>query len=182
MGGYRLVSCWTEGVGARALDGAAFAYSSMTLESCMSNCTGFDYWGTEYGTECYCGNSLHGSSYSAPLSECNMVCGGDDTQYCGAGNRLELYSTTATRSTTSTSTSSAPAPTGTLARVPTVGRYSLVGCQTEGTGVRALTGASTADDGMTLEMCADYCSAFTYFGTEYGRECRSAPDQAVTRY
>src|SRR5690606_9125803 len=58
VGGYEFVSCWTEGTGARALGGAAFAYDEMPLESCMANCTGFDYWGTEYGRECYCGNSL----------------------------------------------------------------------------------------------------------------------------
>lgn len=170
IGGYRLVSCWTEGDGARALGGASFAYDSMTLESCMTNCTGFDYWGTEYGRECYCGNSLHESSSPAPLNECDMVCGGDDTQYCGSGNRLELYSTTATRS--SSSTSSSPTPTETLDRLPMVSDYVHVGCQTEGVGVRALEGPTLADDDMTLDMCADFCSEFIYFGAEYGRECK----------
>jgi hypothetical protein len=167
IGGYKLVSCWTEGTTGRALTGPNFAYDGMTLETCMSNCTGFDYWGTEYGRECYCGNSLSSNSAAAPLGDCNMVCSGDSTQYCGAGNRLELYSTTATRTTTSVA-----APTGTLVHLPTVGKYSLVGCQTEGAGVRALDGAATAADDMTLDKCATFCSAFTYFGTEYGRECK----------
>ncbi|KAL2760534.1 hypothetical protein ACRALDRAFT_2095766 [Sodiomyces alcalophilus JCM 7366] len=169
IGEYRLVSCWTEGDGVRALSGASFAYDSMTLESCMANCTGFDYWGTEYGRECYCGNSLHGSTSSAPLDECDMACGGDDTQYCGSGNRLELYSTTATRS--SSATSSAPTPTETPVRLPMVSDYAHVGCQTEGVGVRALQGPVLVDDDMTLDMCADFCSNYVYFGTEYGREC-----------
>ncbi|KAL2257208.1 hypothetical protein VTK26DRAFT_514 [Humicola hyalothermophila] len=166
VGGYVFVDCWTEGAGARALSGAAFAYDEMTLESCMANCTGFDYFGTEYGRECYCGNSLHPTSGEAPVEECNMVCGGDPTEFCGAGNRLELYSTTATRTTTST-----PAPTATLGVKPTVGDYVFVGCQTEATDSRALTGDTYADDSMTLESCADFCSGFIYFGTEYGREC-----------
>ncbi|KAH6845490.1 hypothetical protein B0I37DRAFT_380295 [Chaetomium sp. MPI-CAGE-AT-0009] len=167
VGGYVFVDCWTEGTGARALSGAAFAYDEMTLESCMTNCTGFDYWATEYGRECYCGNSLHSSSTEAPVEECNMVCGGDPTEFCGAGNRLELYSTTATRTTSAT-----PTPTGSLAVKPTVGDYTFVGCQTEATGSRALTGKDVyADDAMTLELCATYCAGFTYFGTEYGREC-----------
>ncbi len=25
---------------------------------------------------------------------------------------------------------------------------------------------------MTLEVCAAFCDGFTYFGTEYGRECK----------
>lgn len=166
VGGYRRVSCWTEGTGARALSGASFAYDEMTLESCMANCTGFDYWGTEYGRECYCGNSLHSTSREAPDAECNMICGGDPTEFCGAGNRIELYLTTATRTTSAT-----PTPTGSLAVKPTVGDYVFVGCQTEATTGRALSGNTYADDAMTLESCAAFCAGSTYFGTEYGREC-----------
>lgn len=39
----------------------------------------------------YCGNSINAGSVSAPVAECNMVCAGDPYEYCGAGNRLELY-------------------------------------------------------------------------------------------
>ncbi|KAL3303215.1 wsc domain containing protein [Colletotrichum asianum] len=166
MGGYKFVSCWTEATNGRALKGAAFAYDGMTLSSCMANCTGFDYWGTEYGRECYCGNSLDSTSTSALLVDCNMPCSEDSTQYCGAGNRIELYSTTATRTS-----SSAASATATLAHISAVGQYSLVGCQTEATNGRALQETSTAADDMTLEKCATFCSGYTYFGTEYGREC-----------
>ncbi|KAK3378435.1 hypothetical protein B0H63DRAFT_397603 [Podospora didyma] len=166
LGGYVFANCHTEGSGVRALGGAAYAYDGMTLETCMGNCTGFDFFATEYGRECYCGNSLAASSTQAPIGDCNMVCSGNQYEYCGAGNRLELYSTTATRSTSST-----PAPTGTLAIKPTVGAYAFVGCQTEATTGRALSGLTYAADAMTLESCAAFCSAYTYFGTEYGREC-----------
>ncbi|KAK3325520.1 hypothetical protein B0H66DRAFT_548554 [Apodospora peruviana] len=180
VGGYRFVNCWTEGTGVRALTGANFAYDGMTLESCMGNCTGWNYWGTEYGRECYCGNSLAASSSQAgSVSECNMLCSGNPLQFCGAGNRLELYSTTTLSATssptsttsTTTSTSSAASPTGTLAHKPVVGAYTLVGCQTEATGVRALSANSYAADTMTLESCATFCSGYTYFGVEYAREC-----------
>ncbi|KAK3945202.1 putative fungistatic metabolite [Diplogelasinospora grovesii] len=194
VGGYNRVSCWTEGTGVRALTGAAFAYDSMTLESCMANCTGFAYWGTEYGRECYCGNSLAASSSQAANADCNMVCGGNQYEYCGAGNRLELYATStlsASASATSTSSvvsstatgsstvvsstgvsvSSSAQPSQTLGIKQTVGSYTFVGCQTEGTGIRALSAATYADDAMTLESCAAYCKGYTYWGTEYGREC-----------
>jgi hypothetical protein len=39
--------------------------------------------------------------------------------------------------------------------------------------VRALSADSYAADDMTLESCASFCSAYSYFGTEYGRECKS---------
>lgn len=134
----------------------------MTLQTCLQNCTGFTYWGTEYGSQCYCGDTLASSSTSAPFSECNMVCSGDPYEYCGGSDRLELYSTIAT-------------PTATLGVVPTVGPYSFVGCWTEGTDVRALSDDSYADDSMTLESCASFCSGYVYFGTEYGDECECCP-------
>ncbi|KAL1837323.1 hypothetical protein VTJ49DRAFT_3994 [Mycothermus thermophilus] len=165
VGGYVFVSCWTEGSGVRALSEAAFAYDEMTLESCMNNCTGFNYWATEYGRECFCGNSLHPSSSEAPLADCNMPCAGDPFEYCGAGNRLQLYSTTAMPSAT-------PTPTGALAHKPTVGAYTFVGCQTEAPAGRALTGKPVlATDDLTLEACEAYCTGFEYFGAEFGREC-----------
>lgn len=52
LGGYKLVGCQKEATNSRALTGASFAYDGMTLESCMANCTGFFYWGAEYGREC----------------------------------------------------------------------------------------------------------------------------------
>jgi hypothetical protein len=51
------------------------------------------------------------------------------------------------------------------------GSWAFKSCYTEGTNSRALTEASYADDKMTLESCASFCSAWGYFGTEYGREC-----------
>ncbi|KAL2266404.1 hypothetical protein VTJ83DRAFT_5756 [Remersonia thermophila] len=169
VGGYVFVSCWTEGSGVRALSEAAFAYDEMTLESCMNNCTGYTYWATEYGRECFCGNSLHPSSSEAPLADCNMPCAGDPFEYCGAGNRLQLYSTTAAPTATSTATST---PTGVLSHKPTVGAYTFVGCQTEAAAGRALTGKPVlATDDLTLEACEAYCTGFEYFGAEYGREC-----------
>ena len=164
VGGYRLLGCWTEGIGVRALRGASFAYDGMTLESCTGNCTGFDLWGAEYGRECYCGNVLDGTSVQTAQSDCNMPCSGDATEFCGFGDRLELYSTTAKRPISST-TSAAPF------HRPTVGAFDSVGCQTEASGARALGQASFADDAMTLERCASFCDVFVYFGVEYGREC-----------
>lgn len=49
--------------------------------------------------------------------------------------------------------------------------WTYYGCQTEATNARALSSKSTAYDTMTLESCASDCAGYTYFGTEYGREC-----------
>ncbi|KAF3021530.1 hypothetical protein E8E14_012464 [Neopestalotiopsis sp. 37M] len=157
LGTYQLLGCKKEPSTARALAAARYAYNGMTLESCMKNCTGYNYWGTEYGRECYCGNSIDSGSEDAAITDCNMPCSGDVTEYCGAGNRIEVYVTTVT-------------PTASLAREPTVSPYARLGCFTEVSG-RALTGARYADNSMTLELCASKCSGFSYFAAEYSREC-----------
>ncbi|KAI0024384.1 heme peroxidase [Xylariomycetidae sp. FL0641] len=158
VGQYTFLGCKTEASGARALRGAAFAYNGMTLESCMGNCTGFYYWATEYGRECYCGNAVDPTSQNASLSDCNMACGGDTSEFCGAGDRLELYG------------SAAPA-TATLAPKPTVAPYVRVGCYTEQANGRALAGAAYANDSMTLELCAQRCAGYRFWAAEYAREC-----------
>ncbi|KAL5329264.1 hypothetical protein ACEPPN_002775 [Leptodophora sp. 'Broadleaf-Isolate-01'] len=194
VGKYSFQGCFTEGTGVRALAGAAFVdYANMTSEICASNCAAYEYWGIEYYGECYCGDELAASSTQAPLDDCNFICPGNPNEYCGAGNRLELYrltsaatssrSSSSVRSTSSASTvrssssvssrsSTAPTSTPTLAIKPKVGNYVRQGCYTEGTGVRALAGAQYVDYvGMTLEICASNCAGTTYFGVEYGGEC-----------
>ncbi|OAA77589.1 WSC domain containing protein [Akanthomyces lecanii RCEF 1005] len=160
LGGYTMLSCWAEG-SIRALSGAFTADDTMTNEKCLAFCKSYNYWGTEYGRECYCGNSLGAESKAAPLEQCNMPCGGDPTEYCGAGNRLELFSTTASITT----------PTGTLAHKPTIAPYTMIGCWAEPPTNRALNSGGSSSPAMTNEMCADYCKTYRYFGTEYGTEC-----------
>jgi hypothetical protein len=38
----------------RALEqGAFYDYTAMTLEECLSDCNGYQWWGVEYGGECW---------------------------------------------------------------------------------------------------------------------------------
>ena len=130
----------------------------MTNEGCATYCKDYKYFGTEYGDECYCGSYLDDTSRSANLTQCNMVCAGDQYEYCGASGVLELYQNPNITS-------------GPPEQPVAVGNYVLVGCQTEGNGTRALPATSIAQDDMSNEVCANYCKDFTYFGSEYGREC-----------
>ncbi|KAK0382968.1 hypothetical protein NLU13_8884 [Sarocladium strictum] len=112
VGDYKLQGCWTEGTNVRALSGKTYARDDMTLNSCATFCAGFTYFGTEYGRECWCGNTLgNGSVKATNQLDCSFKCAGNPLQYCGAGNRLELYmletaSTTSVSSSSSSSSSS----------------------------------------------------------------------------
>jgi hypothetical protein len=79
--------------------------------------------------------------------------------------------TTSVTSTSSTSSSVYVAPT--LGIKPTIGTYSYIGCYTEATNARALSAKASYDYvAMTLEECYADCIGYTYFGVEYGGECK----------
>jgi WSC domain len=173
--GYHFLGCYTEGSGVRALGGSSLVnYNIMTIELCANFCTpAYNMYGLEYGGECWCGNNIGFGSNLAPLTDCNMACGGNRSELCGAGNRLNIYANAAA------STSVIPAPTATsLTPTPTIvasaGYYSYFGCYSEGTSSRALAAAVQVNyTTMTIEKCANFCYAsyYDYFGVEFGGEC-----------
>ena len=192
-GNYNYIGCYSEAPTGRALSGKYIATPAAggTIEYCQSACQGYTYFGMEFSNECYCGNTINAGSVAQTSTDpatngCSMLCGGNSTEYCGGGNRLNMYevaaiassssSTTSASigtSTISTSTSAAPTPKG-PAVLQTIGNYSSQGCWSEATIERALTGKFLANDSMTIELCASACVAFTWFGVEFGREWRVA--------
>ncbi|PMD52509.1 copper radical oxidase [Hyaloscypha bicolor E] len=116
--GWNYYGCQTEGTSSRALASKATAYDTMTLESCATDCAGYTYFGTEYGRECYCGNSFSAGSVVAAAGDCSFACAGNAAEKCGAGSRLSVYTKgTGTGTTTAggggggTTTSSPPVAT-----------------------------------------------------------------------
>ncbi|KAF8464887.1 WSC domain-containing protein [Kalaharituber pfeilii] len=160
--GYVYLGCASEGTGGRALDKDAFASSTMTTEACQDYCTGKGYplSGTEYSTECYCGTTL---AYNSALGStaCTMPCGGNSNQICGGPSALSVYNNTEL------------APPKVPSEVPFVGHYLSLGCYTEGTTGRALSGDATALGNMTVAYCVGFCSdrGFSHAGVEYATEC-----------
>jgi hypothetical protein len=66
---------------------------SVSNTNCVAHCKskGYNLAGTEYGGQCYCGDSLTGSS-QLDESECDLACEDDKAQVCGGGWALSLYS------------------------------------------------------------------------------------------
>ena len=203
VGAYSYTGCYTEGTSGRALGSTNSASDLMTIEKCAASCSDYTYFGVEYGSECFCGNSIGTGSVKTVEGECSMTCPGNTTEICGAGNRLTLYtktkisgssssssilstsstlsvssmssissssSTSSSLSSSSTTSSATSKPTGPTA-VQTAGAFSHQGCYSEGTNVRALSATSTADNAMTVQKCATFCSGYKYMGVEYSSEC-----------
>jgi hypothetical protein len=54
VGGYAFQGCYTEATTQRALSQASFFdYTAMTLEECATSCAAYNYFGVEYGGECW---------------------------------------------------------------------------------------------------------------------------------
>jgi hypothetical protein len=147
--------------GARALPDNLLGADDMTAQKCEAHCENHSYFGVEYGRECWCGNSP--PTTPAPESDCSTGCAGDDTQLCGAGNRINVWG------------SPLPSPA-------TVGDYEYVGCFTDSGDQRSLRGSVTYDPAMTLEKCAAACAAYAYFGVGMSNLCSFFPFRGPRGY
>ena len=93
--GWVYKGCYIDNAKGRVLPMQLPANSSLTVESCVGSCyaQGYSVAGMEYSTECYCGNAIYsGGTLASSDSDCNMACGGNANEKCGAGNRLSVYS------------------------------------------------------------------------------------------
>jgi WSC domain len=129
----------------------------MTVEICSAFCgtRGYTYFGVEYGTECYCGNTLLASSTVATDGRCNMACPGKAAEVCGGPGGLSLYKAV-----------TLPSPTAS-ASMPA---YTYVGCQSDSGNARTLLSLVVTSPAMTVELCTSFCAGYSYFGVEYADE------------
>ena len=91
---YQNVGCYADDLEVRDLPNAPLDDydGGMTHEVCVHHCYdyGYLYAGTQYGSECWCGNSY--GRYGAS-SGCDMACSGNPYQLCG-GIRANWVTTT----------------------------------------------------------------------------------------
>ncbi|KAL8771535.1 MAG: hypothetical protein Q9209_002977 [Squamulea sp. 1 TL-2023] len=179
-GNYNYIGCYSEATAGRALSGKipAVPPTGTTIESCTASCQGFQYFGVEFSNECYCGNTINAGSVAQTSDDvnvngCSMLCGGNQTQYCGGPNRLEMYQLNASLPVPTDTPTNPTTPTAGPTNAPLIGSYGYLGCYTEATNGRALSDKLNPIGGeaLTNELCAAACQGYTYFGTEYSREC-----------
>jgi hypothetical protein len=155
----------------------------MTVELCQSFCASqgtYSMFGVEYAGECYCGNTLQTGSVLAPTTDCSMLCDGNKFEYCGAGNRLDIYQLNGTAVISTSTSSTAAATSGTVSTtsatsaataLPSGWKYD--GCYTEGTSGRALSHGQPDSQTNTVEGCVNTCAGlgYTIAGMEFSTQC-----------
>ncbi|KAF9560657.1 WSC-domain-containing protein [Agrocybe pediades] len=96
-GSFQYKGCFDDGVNGapRSLATQLSVSGGVTAESCTAACkaAGFTLAGLEFGQECWCDKYMS-LAIPAPDSDCNMVCNADNSELCGAGNRLAVYQDT----------------------------------------------------------------------------------------
>jgi hypothetical protein len=168
--GFYYIDCYTEATSGRALSAASTSGSSMTLEACGTFCTGYQYFGAEYGGECYCGNSFNAGASVTDSNDCSMLCNGNPSEYCGGSSRLTVYqnaswvapsgtSTVSSSTTTNTGSASASSSAGPSCPgsnntiVTSYGQNFTIECGIDHSG-----GDLTSLSVSSFQQCIDTCS------------------------
>ncbi|CAN0108945.1 unnamed protein product, partial [Sphacelaria rigidula] len=92
---YPALGCWTDDVTDRVLSGGFIKNQiDMTTEKCAKYCSGpaSAYFGTEFGSECFCGFSTDDHEEYGESTGCTMPCTGDAGQICGGNTAINIYS------------------------------------------------------------------------------------------
>lgn len=160
-GGMTFAGCWTES-DTRSLSYPAWTGNNAnSITACTAQCLslGFTVAGSSWTHDCYCDHAISFNAIETGAGACGETCAGNSSEYCGMDYRLSVW---AVGDLVQNSEPTQP---------ETVDGFTSQGCWIDNYSDRALTGASYVSANMTLENCADYCSAYTYFGTGYGDEC-----------
>ncbi|KAF4547191.1 Hypothetical protein D9617_54g000250 [Elsinoe fawcettii] len=164
--GDNYVGCYSEGRSSRVLAGISSASDKMSVDQCADYCRDYKYYGTEFGSQCFCSNIIGTTTGVRRLdtlteprfSSCNYRCNGNFSQICGGSGTINIWEN--------------------KNYIPVVvkassGNYKAKQCYTDAGSGRALDTARTVDSAMTVDICAAFAKerGLKYFGVEYGTEC-----------
>lgn len=92
--GYKYLGCGKDNALSRTLNEELLTGTDMTVEKCVDFCKSKNksYAGLEFGSQCYCANSLPTDREPGKgANNCLMKCGGNSDQVCGGADSLSLY-------------------------------------------------------------------------------------------
>ncbi|CAM9382480.1 unnamed protein product, partial [Ectocarpus sp. 8 AP-2014] len=137
------LGCYSDPADSRIFD-LVDTSDDMTSDVCLANCGAYQYYGTQYSTQCWCGDNADYGANGA--GECDMACSGDASEICGGSYSMSVYE------------NDDPVD------------LSYRGCYSDPADSRIFVEAGSSD-GMTAEFCATLCSDSAFYGTQYSTQC-----------
>ncbi|KAJ6532912.1 galactose oxidase [Mycena vulgaris] len=179
IGKWESLGCYSDNVdgAGRALANGVNVVGQVSLETCTSACfdAGMPFSGTEFADQCFCGPAIVNGATAEPISDCNMACAGNISEFCGGPDRLTMYNYTGTDlpPPPAGGGGGGGAPTGVTAIATDLpSPWAYVGCFVDGATGRVLT-TEIVDTNLTMESCVATCDAqnFTIAGGEFSTQC-----------
>lgn len=174
------LGCYSDSLSSRLLPIKQFnnakSPNTNTPLSCAFYCrsSGYQFSGTEYGSECWCGRTSPSRNVSLSSSSCSSNCSGDARQSCGGPLRISIVKDKSWK----------PAV---VARKTHTNKWTLMACYADTNLNRTIEHGLAPKYGgqanTTVPNCLDTCfyRGFKYCGLEYHRECYggdTVPDKA----
>ncbi|KXT00318.1 hypothetical protein AC578_6465 [Pseudocercospora eumusae] len=95
IGCWTHLGCYSEVLGrALRVNKKILSYDNKTHntnKACSDFCAGHKFFATEYGSECYCGDTLEPGCEPVLDGRCKMRCSGNELAVCGGREGLSLY-------------------------------------------------------------------------------------------
>lgn len=95
ISGFTYIGCGSDDPAKRTWPEKWVALPDMTTNKCIDFCkqNGFVFAGTQWASECFCGNSLPNdrAPTAAQATKCSRPCNGDESQICGGDRALSMY-------------------------------------------------------------------------------------------
>ena len=86
------IFCSSDSVNARTLTVGVNTDGEVTIESCTDACfnAGYPLAGAEFADQCFCDLSFMNGGGPTDLSDCSMQCQGNQSEFCGGPNALNV--------------------------------------------------------------------------------------------
>jgi len=84
------VGCYPDFSPPRDLPVLVTTSSTLTVEKCGLDCVGYEFFGVQNGTKCFCGTTFSNNGIS---EDCNVACSGDSYEICGGSTVNSVYFT-----------------------------------------------------------------------------------------
>ncbi|THH31673.1 hypothetical protein EUX98_g2514 [Antrodiella citrinella] len=166
------LGCYNDTAAARTLSVGAAVTGNFSVETCTNTCfnLGYPLSGMEFADECYCDTAFRNGGAPALLTDCDMPCRDNQSEFCGGPNRLNVYNFTGTLPHGPVAP---PPPGGGGGGAPVFPASNLPTPWHDGTNGRVFQTELPDNQNVTVESCIASCSAqnATLVGLEFSVQC-----------